>query len=159
MSSIASFWHGNFRVPPASNSGKEADMAMMVGGRGGQRAEINVTPMIDVLLVLIIIFLVIQPSAEKGLHALIPQPALDDHVKLAPAHDIVVEIARDNVIHINQQPVSFAGLPDRLLALRAIAPGAHFFVRGERDLDFQEVAHVIDIARGAGWDHVGLMTR
>jgi biopolymer transport protein ExbD len=157
--SIASFCHGNFCGQTASNSGKEADMAMMVGGRGGQRAEINVTPMIDVLLVLIIIFLVIQPSAEKGLHALIPQQALDDPVKPAPSHDIVVEIAKDNVIHINQEPVSFAGLPERLLALRVIAPGAHFFVRGERDLNFQEVAQVIDIARGAGWDHVGLMTR
>ena len=134
-------------------------MAMMMGGRGGQRAEINVTPMIDVLLVLIIIFLVIQPSTEKGLHALIPQQATDDNVKPAPAHDIVVEIAKDNVIHVNSQPVEFAGLPERLLALRVTAPGAHFFVRGERDLDFQEVAHVIDIARGAGWDHVGLMTR
>jgi biopolymer transport protein TolR len=134
-------------------------MAMMAGGRGGQRAEINVTPMIDVLLVLIIIFLVIQPSAERGLHALIPQQATDDGGNPAPSHDIVVEIAKDNVIHINREPVEAGGLPKRLLALRVIAPGAHFFVRGERDLDFQDVARVIDIARGAGWDHVGLMTR
>ena len=133
-------------------------MGMMTGGRG-TRADINVTPMIDVLLVLIIIFLVIQPSAEKGLHALIPQQQTDNAAPAAPAHDIVVEIAKGNVIHVNTQLVDAVALPERLVALRVIAPGAHFFVRGDRDLDYMEVAHVIDIARGAGWDHVGLMTR
>ncbi|HTS63295.1 MAG TPA: biopolymer transporter ExbD [Candidatus Acidoferrales bacterium] len=133
-------------------------MGMMTGGRG-MRAEINVTPMIDVLLVLIIISLVIQPSAEKGLHALIPQQQTDRAAMSAPAHDIVVEIAKDNVIHINTELIDPAALSQRLLALRVIAPGAHFFVRGDRDLSYKEVAQVIDIARGAGWDHVGLMTR
>jgi biopolymer transport protein ExbD len=133
---------------------------MNVGGSsGGQRADINVTPMIDVLLVLIIIFLVITPTAERGLHALVPQQSNVDLPKDAPVHDLVVSVAKDKVIHINQESVAFEALPERLAALSVTAHGAHFFVRGDRDLAFEEVARVIDIARGAGWNEVGLMTR
>jgi biopolymer transport protein ExbD len=134
-------------------------MGMNVGGGSGQRAEINVTPMIDVLLVLIIIFLVITPVAERGLHTLIPQQSTVETPNDEPVHDLVVSVAKDSVIHINQEPVVFAALADRLAALYVTAHGAHFFVRGERDLDFQDVAKVIDIARGAGWNQIGLMTR
>jgi biopolymer transport protein ExbD len=125
----------------------------------GGKAQINVTPLIDVLLVLIIIFMVITPIKHRGLNALIPQQATDDPVKPVQSRDIVVSVAKDNVITINQEPVAYAALPERLLLLHAAAYGAHFFVRGERGLDYQEVAHVIDIARGAGWDKIGLMTR
>jgi biopolymer transport protein ExbD len=134
-------------------------MGMMVGGGGGHRAEINVTPMIDVLLVLIIIFLVITPTAERGLNALIPEQSTVDRPPNVPSRDVVVTISRNNVISINQQPVEFEALQERLIALHGVAYGAHFFVRGDRDLDYQEVAHVIDLARGAGWNQIGLMTR
>ena len=134
-------------------------MSMMVGGGGRQRAEINVTPMIDVLLVLIIIFMVITPVAQRGLRTEIPQPALDTPSKPAPSRDIVVSVSKDNVIYINQDPVDYGALADRLAELHRAAFGAHFFVRGERGLDYQDVAHVIDMARGAGWDRIGLMTR
>ena len=134
-------------------------MGMMVGGGGGHRAEINVTPMIDVLLVLIIIFLVITPTEERGLKALLPEQSTVDRPPSAPSRDVVVSIAKDNVIHINQEPVELGALGERLIALHRIAYGAHFFIRGEGGLDFQDVAHVIDLARGAGWNEVGLMTR
>jgi biopolymer transport protein ExbD len=134
-------------------------MGMSVGGNGGQRAEINVTPMIDVLLVLIIIFLVITPTAERGLHTLIPQQSTADQPENVPTRDLVVSVAKDNVVTINQEPVAFAVLPERLAALYVKAHGAHFFVRGDRDLPFEDVAKVIDMARGAGWNQIGLMTR
>jgi biopolymer transport protein ExbD len=133
-------------------------MGMNVGG-GGQRADINVTPMIDVLLVLIIIFLVITPTAERGLHTLIPQPSNVDLPKNQPIFDLVVSVAKGNVISINQEPVDLAALPQKLASLYVTAHGAHFFVRGDRDIDFEEVAKVIDAARGAGWNQIGLMTR
>ena len=129
-------------------------MAMM-----GGKAQINVTPMIDVLLVLIIIFMVISPVKSRGLNALVPQQAVDEPIKPTPSNDIVVTVAKDNVIEINQQPVAYAALFDRLALLHRTAYGAHFFVRGDRGLDYQEVAQVIDIARGAGWERIGLMTR
>ena len=59
----------------------------------------------------------------------------------------------------NQEPVELAALGARLAALHRTAYGAHFFVRGDRDLAYQEVAQVIDMARGAGWNQIGLMTR
>ena len=133
-------------------------MGMMVGGRG-QKADINVTPMIDVLLVLIIIFLVITPSNERGLNALIPQPSTADAPASAPIRDLVVSIEKDGSITINQQPVDLSALPARLAELQVKSRGAHFFVRGDRELDFEHVARVIDIARGVGWNQVGLMTR
>jgi biopolymer transport protein ExbD len=134
-------------------------MSMMVGGGGPQKAEINVTPMIDVLLVLIIIFMVITPTKQRGLNTLIPQQATEDPVKPVPIYDIVVSVAKDNVIHINQEPIDYTALPQRLASLRRTSNGSHFFVRGDRGLFYQDVAHVIDVARGAGWDRIGLMTR
>ena len=134
-------------------------MSMTVGGGHGQKAEINMTPMIDVLLVLIIIFMVIMPVKEHGLHTQLPQQATDDAPAAAPLHDVVVSISKDNVITINQQPVAYAALPERLARIYETAPSAHFFVRGDRDLAYQDVAQVIDMARGAGWQRIGLMTR
>jgi len=131
---------------------------MMAGGGHGQKAEMNVTPLIDVLLVLIIIFLVIMPVKEHGLQTQIPQQATDS-AAAAPLHDVVVTISKDNAITINRQPVEFAALPERLARIYETAPSAHFFVQGDRELAYQDVAQVIDIARGAGWQRIGLMTR
>jgi biopolymer transport protein ExbD len=134
-------------------------MGMSVGGGGRQRAEINVTPMIDVLLVLIIIFLVITPSNERGLRALVPQQSDTSVPEDVVTNNLVVSVSKDRVIEINQEPIAFEALPERLAALHIKVRGAHFFVRGDRGLDFQDVAQVIDIARGAGWNEIGLMTR
>ncbi len=73
--------------------------------------------------------------------------------------DIVISIAKNGAIEINQQPVESAALPDRLTELYRRRINDHVFVRGDRNLDFQAVAQIIDLARGAGWDRVGLMTR
>jgi biopolymer transport protein ExbD len=130
-------------------------MGMSVGGKG-QKAEINVTPMIDVLLVLIIIFLVITPSNYKGLKALAPQEAADSP-PVEKIREIVITVAKDGAIEINQQPVEPGTLGERLLAMRGMSD--HVFVRGDRELEYQAVAGVIDVARGAGWERVGLMTK
>jgi biopolymer transport protein TolR len=134
-------------------------MGMNVGGGGRHRAEINVTPMIDVLLVLIIIFMVITPTKEKGLSALVPQQSDVSRPPQESTRDLVVSVAKNSVITINQEVVEYAALAERLMALHRTLYGAHFFVRGERDLAFEDVAKVIDMARGAGWNEIGLMTR
>ena len=77
-------------------------MGMSVGG-GKQRAEINVTPMIDVLLVLIIIFMLCTPRREVGLDALIPQPPTPNSAPVQPAHDIVITVHGDNTVSLNQE--------------------------------------------------------
>src|SRR5216684_3796303 len=111
------------------------------------KAEINVTPMIDVLLVLIIIFMVVLPDHSVGLPAALPQPAGVD----APANDgdIVVSVNKDRSIAINEQPISIEQLQDRLRGIFASRANRVIFVRGHRDLDFREIAKVIDLAKGA----------
>ena len=130
-------------------------MGMSVGGKE-QKAQINVTPLIDVLLVLIIIFLVITPSNTKGLNALAPQEAADS-LPVQKPREIVITVAKDGAIEINQQPVEPGKLADRLVSLRGMTD--HVFVRGDRELEYHIVAEVIDVARGAGWERVGLMTK
>src|SRR5450432_3130069 len=107
-------------------------MSMMVGGGGGQKAEINMTPMIDVLLVLIIIFMVITPIAPRGLETQVPQQAATTPPENVVSRDIVISIGK--TLEINRQPVELAALPERLAALYRTNFNNNLFVRGDRDL-------------------------
>jgi biopolymer transport protein ExbD len=127
-------------------------MSMSTGGK----AQINVTPMIDVLLVLIIIFMVITPITPRGLNALLPQPAGEAP---PPTQDIVLSVHGDGTVSLNQEPVELAALHDRLVALFRNHLNHVVFVHGDKSLNFEPVARVIDIARGAGLDRIALMTR
>ena len=130
-------------------------MAMSLGTTR-EKAEINVTPMIDVLLVLIIVFMVILPHNSVGLDTQIPQLA---DTPSAPRLDvIVVSVDRDRAISINNQAVSAGSLENRLREILAARASKVIFLRGHSGLDFQDVARVIDIARGAGAEQVGLMS-
>ncbi len=134
-------------------------MAMLVGGNGRLKAEMNVTPMIDVLLVLIIIFMVILPTQSEGLKAVIPQPPTPEQ-KPSFANPLVVTVIGDSMVQLNQEaPVSIADLDQRLRALYKSAAHHAIFVRAENDLNFERVVEVIDIARGVGIEKVALMTQ
>jgi len=135
-------------------------MSMAVGGPGGgPKADINMTPMIDVLLVLIIIFMVITPLTPKGLEALVPQPA-PPNVKqtLSDQRTVVIVINKDKSMLINTEPTDEARLGGRLEEIFKTRAERVVFVKGDPDLEFQVVATAIDIAHGAGIDKVGLMT-
>ncbi len=129
-------------------------MAVTLVGGPGRKAELNVTPMIDVLLVLLIIFMIITRSST-GLNALVPQ-ASDQ--KPAPRDDIVISVVGDGTVRLNQESVALTDLGERLKAVFKIAANHVIFVRGAKGLDFYQIAEVIDIARGAGLDRVALMT-
>ncbi|PYT30944.1 MAG: biopolymer transporter ExbD [Acidobacteria bacterium] len=134
-------------------------MAMAVGGSGGAKADINMTPMIDVLLVLIIIFMVITPLTPKGLEALVPQPPKADQPQSqADQRTVVIVINRDKSMQINQEPTDEQRLGPRLEEIFKTRAERVVFVRGDNDLEYQYVAKAIDIAHGAGIDRVGLMT-
>jgi biopolymer transport protein ExbD len=138
-------------------------MAMGASGPGGLSSDINVTPLIDVLLVLLIIFMVIVPVTPKGLDALVPQPPKNPQQQQEPDNRTIVV----SVLHtaggraaykINQDDVAKADLLARLTQIYANRAERIMFVKGDDDLNFAQIADVIDIGHAAGVDHVGLMT-
>lgn len=135
-------------------------MAMTVGKRKGIMAEMNVVPLIDVLLVLLIIFMVITPLTPKGLEALIPQQSDETSASepRVPDPTIVVQVQADGRVLINQQESSWTELGPQLAEIFAKRGERVAFVQGEAPVLFQEVARAIDIMRSAGIESVGLLT-
>jgi len=134
-------------------------MAFAMGG-GGAKSDINVTPLIDVLLVLLIIFMVITPLTPMGLDVLAPQPPPPNQPPPPPDQDrtVVIVIDKDKSLKLNQDPIDWNGLGDRLEFVFKTRAERVVFVRADKDLPFETVANAIDIAKGAGIDKVGLMT-
>lgn len=140
-------------------------MAMSMAGGGASGPQMNVTPLIDVLLVLIIIFMVIDAASRpnyKGLEAQIPQPANESAP--TPEHTIVIQLGDQPSddrppVKINQQPVAWAELQGRLRDIFKQRAEKVAFVQGEDGVDFEYVADVIDTARAAGVQRVGLLPK
>jgi len=124
----------------------------------GPRCEINVTPLIDVLLVLLIIFMVIVPAIPRGESALVPKASSGNGQQDVVVLEVLKDTAGNVSFRINQQAVSWNHLPDRLAGIYANRAQRVLFVKGDDQLKFTEIAEVIDISRAAGVEHIGIIT-
>jgi len=122
------------------------------------RADINVTPFIDILLVLLVIFMTITPTMPTGLNAAVPQLPPPGPHRQEPEKTIVLSMNRNGVIRINQEEVEPSHLIERLQDIFKTRNDRTIFVQGDNALLFNDVAQVIDAAKGAGVTRIGLMT-
>jgi biopolymer transport protein ExbD len=135
-------------------------MAIAVGKKGGSMSDMNVVPLIDILLVLIIIFMVITPRTPRGLEALVPQPNPNQQ---QPQQDIlnktvVVQVLAGGQLKINEEPQTWESLGGRIDEIFKQRAEKVAFVKGDESVLFNQVARAIDIMRTNGVDKVGLIT-
>ena len=132
-------------------------MGMSVGGKRGIVSDMNVVPLIDILLVLLVIFMMI-PRDTKGLDALIPQQSTEPPDKSLNDEVVVIQVLADGALKINQEPVTFDKLGSRIEEIFKQRATRVAFIRGDRPVEFGVVASVIDVMHTSGIASVGLLT-
>src|SRR6478672_7280293 len=131
-------------------------MAFSSGGSGGLTNEINVTPMIDVLLVLLIIFMAAIPSMRKTIDVQLPDPTPSLAPANAQSNQIVLEVNADGSYSINTKKVDEASLGSELKSIYDGRPEKIIFVKGDPKVKYGQIVHAMDVSRGAGVKVIGV---
>ena len=131
-------------------------MGMGVGGKKGIKAEINVTPMVDVVLVLLIIFMVITPMLQRGKDVQLPKAVKVDDEKKGGADPIVVSVTPDKTIYIESDSYDDEGFQVELQKKLISNPGQRILLKGDQSLVFEDVRRVMNLARKAGAKSIAL---
>jgi biopolymer transport protein TolR len=133
-------------------------MAINLGQRKGVIGEMNVVPLIDILLVLIIIFMATSPVASRGLQAQVPQPLPPGKKFLPPGGTVIIQVLSSDHVKINQEDATWEDLGPRLQAVFKQRAEKGAFVRGDADVSFALVAQAIDMMRSSGIENIGLIS-
>jgi biopolymer transport protein ExbD len=133
---------------------------MQVGTKGGPKSDINITPYIDILLVLLIIFMVITPVRQMDLDVKVPQTSDSSEKDKGPIDPsvIVVSVGESAQIAINNEQTSISQLGSKLQDIYSKRANKNMFISASAKLPYGDVVTVIDIAKGAGVGDVGLLT-
>jgi biopolymer transport protein TolR len=131
-------------------------MAMSGGSSGGLTNDINVTPMIDVLLVLLIIFMMVIPMSRKAIDLQLPDPTPDDTNSGPPPSQIVLEVLPGNVYKVNSQQIAKNDLAKKLKEIYDPRPEKIMFVKGDPAVKYSDVIWAMDVARGSGVKVIGM---
>lgn len=132
-------------------------MGMSVGGNdSGMTSEPNVVPMIDIMLVLLIIFMIMQPMMRKAVDLQLPDPTPSVVTANQASDQIVLEILPDGSFAVNREPLTKERLAERLSEIYSPRPDKIIFVKGDPAVKYQDVIYAMDVARGAGVKVIGI---